>query len=178
MPFHFAKRKLGADPNESKRGAITHVCGGIRAGKPGLQSIAWAQRRHVHGTLQLNIEGIRQVWQGGRFKGPGTSQDITKPRRASDARGTHNPLSQDLVRRVPGFLGPKKKRKVLFSGWTLLYFGGINNVFVGGHFQESDHKNVFGSGPVGILRKVSVFERGLHQVALVCLSLVYIRFDP
>jgi hypothetical protein len=34
----------------------------------------------------------------------------------ADARGTHNPLSQDLVRRVRGFLGPKKKRKVLFSG--------------------------------------------------------------
>ena len=94
FPFR-QERKLGADPNESKRGAITHVCGGSRAGKPGLQSIVWAQRRHVHGTLQLNIEGIRQVWQGGRFKGPGTSQDITKPRRASDARSTHNFLPSD-----------------------------------------------------------------------------------
>jgi len=50
----------------------------------------------------------------------------------------------------------KRKEKCLFQGWTLLYFGGINKVFVGGHFPESDHKNVFESGPVGILRETTV----------------------
>ena len=45
---------------------------------------------------------------------------------------------------------------MLFQGWTLLNFGRINDVFEGGHFQESDHKNVFGSGPVGTLRKTTV----------------------